>query len=725
MGRIWLLAGLVAAIWLLSIHGQSRPDALGLDAPATQFSAARADAVLGRILGDQRPHPAGSAAAQAVRTRILKELAAMGVKGRVQTGLSCSGERRWSAISCATVTNIIADISEGTGKQILLMAHSDSVAAGPGAGDDGSGVATLLETSRALKARGVKNKHPITALFTDGEENGMLGAVFYLRDSGVRQRIGAVINVEARGNQGPSYLFQTSAGDAKLIDLYAQSVPRFAASSLYAEIYKYLPNDTDLTPFLAAGITAYNFAFIGNAAQYHTPLDRRENIDPRSLQQHGDNALGLAEALSRADLKGLKSGNAIYLDVLGRVLPRLPAAWALPLALGAFVAIALAGLRRRREDGRPALLALAIPLLLLAGSVATGFALHGTAAWLCGQPDPSFAYPLYLRLALAFGVFAMALMASRWAGAVGCWLWIAGLAVVCAFWAPGLSPYFLFPSLIAVPLLWLARGTRQWPVFAAALPALIIWIGLNANGEAIMGLKLHPLFTVSAAFGLLPLLPLLRQAPVWKPSFILSLGAAFLLSAIAGLQPAYTADAPERLNLSYVEKDGRAFWAADPVIRLPDALRAAANFSATPQALVEEGYVAPAGPARYPAPAAVAQRSGDSVTLDVKSQADGIVLLVPAQARLQSLTLKGVTVPAFGQAPGRRTAILCSTPDCATARFYLRLASPQAIEITLLARRRGLPPQGVKLLRARPAQAVPSRMGDTTILSAKISVPAR
>ena len=50
---------------------------------------------------------------------------------------------------------------------------------------------------------------------------------------------------------------------------------------------------------LAAGIAGYNFAFIGNVAHYHTPLDRRENIDPRSLQQHGDAVLALAEALAR------------------------------------------------------------------------------------------------------------------------------------------------------------------------------------------------------------------------------------------------------------------------------------------------------------------------------------------------------------------------------------------------------------------------------------------
>ena len=60
--QIWGLGGLAAAIWLLSVFAQSRPDVLGLDAPATQFSAARADAVL----GDQAPHPSGSPVAEAV-----------------------------------------------------------------------------------------------------------------------------------------------------------------------------------------------------------------------------------------------------------------------------------------------------------------------------------------------------------------------------------------------------------------------------------------------------------------------------------------------------------------------------------------------------------------------------------------------------------------------------------------------------------------------------------
>ena len=117
MGRIVALAALVAGIWLLSAYGQSRPEALGLDAPAGQFSAARADLVLGRVLGDQRPHPAGSAAAEQVRARILGELAAMGVQARTQTAMSCTRDLRWSYLPCGTVTNIVAGVSPRTARR--------------------------------------------------------------------------------------------------------------------------------------------------------------------------------------------------------------------------------------------------------------------------------------------------------------------------------------------------------------------------------------------------------------------------------------------------------------------------------------------------------------------------------------------------------------------------------------------------------------------------------
>jgi len=725
MVRTWSLAALAVGFWLLSAFGQSRPDALGLDAPAGQFSAARAAAVLGRILPDQKPHPAGSAEAEQVRARILKELAALGVGAHTQSGMSCYVSPRNNFLPCGTVTNIIAEVSRGSGKAVLLMAHSDSVAAGPGAGDDSSGVAILLETLRALKERAPSGgNHPVVALFTDGEEADLLGAAFYLRDPKAREAIGAVINVEARGNQGPSYLFQTSSGNGRLIDLYAQSVSHYATSSLYQEIYRRLPNDTDLTPMLGLGVPAMNFAFIGNFAQYHTPLDRRENLDPQSLQQQGEAALGVADRLQHADLAQLKSGDAIYLDVLGRWLPRLAARWALPLSIACFVLIALAGLWSGERAGwRRGVLAAAVPPLLLAACVGMGFLLHGLAAWISGQADPSFAHPVWLRLSLAFGAFAPAIFLARKACAITCWLWFAGLAIVCALWAPGLAPYFLFPSLVAAPLLLatIHKG-RTAALFVAALAALTVWIGLNQGGEAIGGLRMHPLFMVSAGFGLLALLPLLQTARS-KYSCLVSLLAALVLAVVAGFQPAYSDKAPERLNLRYAEMDGKAFWLADPVLHLPASLRAAADFSHLPQPVADFGsfYVAPAGRAHFPAPHVTAHREGGDVTLDIDAPGDGFILLLPKNVQSQAVRLNDLGSRAAKPLAG----IGCATPDCSHARLTLQLGAKDKGVLTLLAYRYGLPPESARLLQARPPQAVPSQSGDRTLLVTKIAMPAR
>ncbi len=726
MGRIIAVATLAVGMWLLSAYGLSRPDPLALNAPATSFSAARADAVLGRILADQQPHPAGSAAAEAVRGRILKELAALSVPASTQTGMSCYAPPRWRYLPCGTVTNIIAELSPGPqnnkAKAILLMAHSDSVAAGPGAADDGSGVAILVETIRALKAR--KAAAPVIALFTDGEEAGLLGAAFYLRDARARARIGAVINVEARGNQGPSYLFQTSAGNAKLIDLYAKSVTHYATSSLYGEIYKRLPNDTDLTPMLALGVPAYNFAFLGNFAQYHTVLDRRENIDPRSLQQQGETVVELADALRHADLTGLAGGGVIYLDVLGLWLPRLALGWALPLSVAVFAAIALAGfLTPRERRGLPnLLLAAAMPPLLLAGCVGLGFYLHALAAWISGQADPSFAHPVILRLALASGVFAVALVTAQGASAIAVWLWFAALAIACAVLAPGVTPYFLFPACVAAAaLLATIRRGRGGALWLSALAALVVWMGLNQGSEAIMGLKLHPLFTVSAAFALLALLPLLKKAHAWQISAAVLLGLGLALSVAAGLGPAYSARAPEQLNLRYTENGGKAFWLADPVTRLPDGLRAAANFS--PGLLRMSGmgraYVAAAGRAQLAVPRADIRRDGDDVALHMDAAGDGFTLFVPAP--LTKVSVAGVVVPAMGGP----AVISCVTPDCAHAQLTLSVGKGKMLPLLLLAYRRGLPAAGAKLIAARLPNAVAVQEGDQSVVATRIAIPER
>ena len=132
------------------------------------------------------------------------------------------------------------------------------------------------------------------AVITDGEEADSWEPPLSCTIPALKARVGAVVNVEARGNRGPSYLFQTSPGDGPLIDIYANNTSSYATSSLYHEIYRFLPNDTDLTLFIGAGFPSFNFAYVGGLFDYHTANDTRANLDPASLQQQGDNMLGVA-----------------------------------------------------------------------------------------------------------------------------------------------------------------------------------------------------------------------------------------------------------------------------------------------------------------------------------------------------------------------------------------------------------------------------------------------
>src|SRR5438874_3536929 len=291
VARIWALGLLAFAMWFVCLWGSEPRRPAAVSPTGKEFSVENAEHVLARVLVPERPHPVSSVENTHVRARIVKEFAALGIRARSYSAFTCT--HGFAFIECATVTDIIADVIPGRGKAIVMLAHYDSVPACPGASDDGSGVAAILETARALKARHIKSLHPIMALITDGEEAGLLGANAFLQNAAFKARVGAAVNVEARGTSGPSLLFQTSPGDARLIDLYAANVPAKAASSLFVEIYKLLPNDTDLTLFINSGILSYNFAFSENVRYYHSPMDTRRQLSRATLNMHGNNLLGI------------------------------------------------------------------------------------------------------------------------------------------------------------------------------------------------------------------------------------------------------------------------------------------------------------------------------------------------------------------------------------------------------------------------------------------------
>ena len=147
-GLPWVLCAVLLG-WALVAWRSAPPAPLGPGAPPEVFSADRAFATLERVLEGGAPHPSGSPAHAQVLDAIRAECAALGLPVELQRTL-VPGHGR-----VAVVRNLLVRI-DGTGPAsepaVMLVAHTDSVRAGPGAADDGAGVAALLETARALLA---------------------------------------------------------------------------------------------------------------------------------------------------------------------------------------------------------------------------------------------------------------------------------------------------------------------------------------------------------------------------------------------------------------------------------------------------------------------------------------------------------------------------------------------------------------------------------------------
>jgi Zn-dependent M28 family amino/carboxypeptidase len=108
-----------------------------------------------------------------------------------------------------TTQNIIADSPKGKkGQTIVVGAHLDSVTAGPGINDNGSGSATILEIAEQLAKLGYTKKlqRQVRFAFWGAEELGLLGSQYYVDSLTDRQRakIYANLNFDMLGS--PNYV---------------------------------------------------------------------------------------------------------------------------------------------------------------------------------------------------------------------------------------------------------------------------------------------------------------------------------------------------------------------------------------------------------------------------------------------------------------------------------------------------------------------------------------
>ena len=185
----------------------------------------------------------------------------------------------------------------------------------------------------------------------------MNGADLFVNSHPWAKEVGLVLNFEARGSGGPSYvLIETNRGNGNLIKEFTKANPEYpVANSLVYSIYKMLPNDTDLTVFREDGdIEGFNFAFIDDHYDYHTAKDTYERLDKNTLAHQGSYLMPLLDHFSTSDLGNLKTLNdSIYFNMPFFKLVSYPFEWIWPmfgLAVLFFIMLLVYGFRKKVLD---------------------------------------------------------------------------------------------------------------------------------------------------------------------------------------------------------------------------------------------------------------------------------------------------------------------------------------------------------------------------------------
>jgi hypothetical protein len=682
----------------------------------------------------------------------MRQLARLGIQGEVQEAFVLRPD---GPLVGGFVRNIVARVPgrggvDGVGggpagdkEAILCLAHYDSVGAGPGVSDDLAGVAAWLEVLRALGSSRERLRRDLVVCFSDGEEQGLLGAEAFASQHPFARDVGAVINLEARGTNGPSRMFETGADNDWVAAAFAREARRPSTTSLATEVYRRMPNDTDFTVFRRRGIPGLNFAWIGGVARYHTPLDDLSHLSVRSLQHHVTNALDAVRALDTATWRerGRDGGDAVFLDLFGATVLLLREGPARGLALAALLA-ALVGVVRAARAG--AVRPMNVLVAALLGSLFLGlvaFSVHGAAvldAALAGVERPWRAHPMPALVgfcgAALLATVVLAPLVTRLVGrtgaALGAAVWCTACHFYLALFATGAAALLVVPAVLLALGALLARyrgdshasGERIALTATVGATAVLVPLGsalLDAFGLASPAVPAPPLgLVLGALLGLLGLfaIPVIAAA---------SGSARFALGTIGGVAvgfgavlahflPAVSAEVPGHANVVYVAQadppaaEWQVLTGGDPLAEghvteggrvtreLPMATQAGAyveaTFAAPPGALPfavladESVAVTEEGPlwsGRLVSPA-----GADEVDVE----ALGVVWLEVEGARAGSW----VRIVGKGQGGVRLRALL--TADSPTLRVRERVLRPS--------------PDAERVPWKRPAELVPRGRGD-------------
>jgi hypothetical protein len=727
LNRIGIAVGLLILCAISILRVARPPRAVPATAPDTAFSAERALRHVEQIA--QRPHPMGTPDHDRVRDYIVGQFSALGLHPQIQQATAIGTRYR----QAGHVQNILARLpgTDPNGEAVLVMAHYDGVEAGPAASDDGAGSAALLETLRALRA-GKPLAHDVIALFTDGEEAGLLGAAAFVREHPWAKDVAVVLNFEARGTSGRSFMFETGPGNLDAARAL-RSARDATAGSVYATIYRTLPNDTDLSEVAVLGLPALNFAFADGVERYHTGHDDIAHLNPGSLQHHGSQMLALVRTFGTEPLPRPRTGDGVFFDlpIIGLVV--YPVGLEIPLAIVTLVLVGTLVARDRTGVGT-GVLATFVALVVSGGvGLVVGRMFDGPALW-SGLNATAL---VLLALSVTAACYAVA---NRWStprglqvGALIVWL---VLALLLSARTPGVGYLFTWPLLFAAGAALLPRG-RAVGEWAAAIVTLLLLVGFIYGVSVVMlgvaGTGAIALCVVASLVTLL-LAPLLERVvgdARWSGAPWLA-GTGVVCLVIAALTMHPSADHPLRSALVYAENaDSSDAWLGT-LNSSKDAWTRGVIGSGTTgptptwtARLSEAGRFTGRKVQRVPlgAPSAVLVRDtlingARGVVLRVSAPTGTTGLVMRARgAKVLASSIDGRVVDTTRYRYRVRDWVMeyWAVPDTG-AIVSLSIPAGGHIDFDVAARRPGIPTVPGVTIPSRPPYVVPSQTGDVSIV---------
>jgi Zn-dependent M28 family amino/carboxypeptidase len=227
-----------------------------------------------------------------------------------------------------TTYNVLADSATGSAERVVVVgAHLDSVIAGPGINDNGSGTSTILEIAEEMSELGIRNRQRLRFAFWGAEELNLIGSTFYVNSltEQQRERIVANLNFDMLGS--PNYVRFVYDGDGSAggpvgppgsAQIEALFNDYFADQGLPVEPTPF-NGRSDYGPFIADGIpagglfsgaegikTPEQVAIYGGTAGeqydpcYHEVCDTITNLSTKALFELGDAAAHAVMTMARS-----------------------------------------------------------------------------------------------------------------------------------------------------------------------------------------------------------------------------------------------------------------------------------------------------------------------------------------------------------------------------------------------------------------------------------------